>query len=187
MHKVRSNHPPSYVNSEATTRLKLLCQNNSLSILICFQESIYFHKIAEQMSARLLAYYSTMAMLLFFQCFQNSHFLEYLWTAASGFGEVVRSLCIASPEWTKILLVFFSCGFGNWDLELEMTDWTLFWQDIKPTMRKVKMLEFPQIKSTHMHDFFKSNTSWNWQKIKQKLSNTLRLNFCYLKIIRIQK
>ena len=25
---------------------------------------------------------------------------------------------------------------------------------------------------------------WNWQKIKQKLSNTLRLNFCYLKVIR---
>ena len=24
---------------------------------------------------------------------------------------------------------------------------------------------------------------WNWQKIKQKLSNTPRLNFCYLKII----
>ena len=26
---------------------------------------------------------------------------------------------------------------------------------------------------------------WNWQKIKQTLSNTLRLNFSYLKIIRI--
>ena len=26
---------------------------------------------------------------------------------------------------------------------------------------------------------------WNWQKIKQKLSNTLRLNFDYLKIIHI--
>ena len=26
---------------------------------------------------------------------------------------------------------------------------------------------------------------WNWQKIKQMLSNTLRLNFCYLKIIHI--
>ena len=25
---------------------------------------------------------------------------------------------------------------------------------------------------------------WNWQKIKQMLSNTLRLNFRYLKIIR---
>ena len=25
---------------------------------------------------------------------------------------------------------------------------------------------------------------WNWQKIKQKLSNTLRLNFWFLKIIR---
>ena len=24
---------------------------------------------------------------------------------------------------------------------------------------------------------------WNWQKLKQKLSNTLRLNFCYLKIL----
>ena len=24
---------------------------------------------------------------------------------------------------------------------------------------------------------------WNWQKIKQKLSNALRLNFCFLKII----
>ena len=24
---------------------------------------------------------------------------------------------------------------------------------------------------------------WNWQKIKQMLSNTLRLNFCYLKKI----
>ena len=23
--------------------------------------------------------------------------------------------------------------------------------------------------------------SWNWQKIKKKLNNTLRLNFCYLK------
>ena len=30
---------------------------------------------------------------------------------------------------------------------------------------------------------FISNASSNWQKIKQKLSNTLRLNFCYLKII----
>ena len=120
----------------------------------CFQESIYFHKIAEQMSATLLAYYSTMGMLLFFQCFQNSHFVEYLWTAASEFGEVFRSLCIASPEWTENLLVFFSCGFGNWDWELGMTDWTLFWQHIKPTMLKVKMLEFPQIKSTQTHDFF---------------------------------
>ena len=27
--------------------------------------------------------------------------------------------------------------------------------------------------------------SSNWQKIKQLLSNTLRLNFCYLKIIHI--
>ena len=26
---------------------------------------------------------------------------------------------------------------------------------------------------------------WNWQKIKQMLSNNLRLNFCYLKVIRI--
>ena len=26
---------------------------------------------------------------------------------------------------------------------------------------------------------------WNWQKIKQTLSSTLRLNFCYLKIIHI--
>ena len=26
---------------------------------------------------------------------------------------------------------------------------------------------------------------WNWQKIKQMLSNTRRLNFCYLKIIHI--
>ena len=26
---------------------------------------------------------------------------------------------------------------------------------------------------------------WNWQKIKQMLSNTPRLNFCYLKIIHI--
>ena len=38
--------------------------------------------------------------------------------------------------------------------------------------------------------FFKSNTfisnaRLNWQKIKQMLSNTLRLNFCYLKIIYI--
>ena len=28
-------------------------------------------------------------------------------------------------------------------------------------------------------------TGWNWQKIKQMLSNTLRLNFCCLKIIHI--
>ena len=35
-----------------------------------------------------------------------------------------------------------------------------------------------------MHGFFISNTfiGWNCQKIKQMLSNTLRLNFCYLKI-----
>ena len=26
---------------------------------------------------------------------------------------------------------------------------------------------------------------WNWQKIKKKLSKTLRLTYCYLKIIRI--
>ena len=26
---------------------------------------------------------------------------------------------------------------------------------------------------------------WNWQKIKQMLSNILRLNFCYLKIIHV--
>ena len=25
----------------------------------------------------------------------------------------------------------------------------------------------------------------NWEKFKQKLSNTLRLNFCYLKIFRV--
>ena len=31
----------------------------------------------------------------------------------------------------------------------------------------------------YMHDFHKG---WNWQKNKQKLSNTLRLYFCYLKI-----
>ena len=40
-----------------------------------------------------------------------------------------------------------------------------------------------------IHAFCISNTfisnapGWNWQKIKQKLSNTLWLNFCYLKII----
>ena len=31
----------------------------------------------------------------------------------------------------------------------------------------------------------KTFIGWNWQKIKQMLSNTLRLNFCYLKIIHI--
>ena len=39
-----------------------------------------------------------------------------------------------------------------------------------------------------LHAFFISNTfinmsSWNWQKIKQKLSNTVKLNFCFLKFI----
>ena len=42
----------------------------------------------------------------------------------------------------------------------------------------------------HMHVFLKATLlqatpGWNWQKIKQMLSNTPRLNFCYLKIIRI--
>ena len=36
------------------------------------------------------------------------------------------------------------------------------------------------------YTFFISNTrGWNWQKIKEMLSNTLRLNFCYLKTIHI--
>ena len=30
----------------------------------------------------------------------------------------------------------------------------------------------------------KQRLRWNWQKIQQKLSKTLRLNFCYLEIIR---
>ena len=33
--------------------------------------------------------------------------------------------------------------------------------------------------------FLISNPGWNWFKIKQMLTNTLRLNFCYLKIIHI--
>ena len=35
-----------------------------------------------------------------------------------------------------------------------------------------------------IHVFFMSKKCWNWQKIKQKLSNTVNMNFCYLKIIR---
>ena len=118
----------------------------------------------------------------------------------------------------------FSCGFGNWDWELKITDRALFWQHIKrrgnkkgfeflvskkfysmvkspftrwlwqvngmtTTVLKVKMLKLLQTKLTQVHAFLKSNTfisntsCWNWQKIKQKLSNTLRLNFCYLKIM----
>ena len=33
--------------------------------------------------------------------------------------------------------------------------------------------------------FLEATPGWNWLKIKQMLSNTLRLNFCYLKIIYI--
>ena len=42
---------------------------------------------------------------------------------------------------------------------------------------------------SRVHAFFISNTfatpGWNWQKVKQMLSNTLKLNFWYLKIIHI--
>ena len=37
----------------------------------------------------------------------------------------------------------------------------------------------------HKQRFYKQREGWNWQKIKQLLSNTLSLNFCYLKIIHI--
>ena len=37
----------------------------------------------------------------------------------------------------------------------------------------------------YISNTFISNASWNWQKIKQMLSNTLRLNFCHLKIVHI--
>ena len=40
----------------------------------------------------------------------------------------------------------------------------------------------------HINVFFYKqhlHSIWNWQKIKQMLSNTLRLNFCYLKVIHV--
>ena len=36
-----------------------------------------------------------------------------------------------------------------------------------------------------MSNILKTKLHWNWQKIKEMLSKTLRLNFCYLKIIHI--
>ena len=68
------------------------------------------------------------------------------------------------------------------------TRWLWYVNGMTTTVLKVKMLKFLQTKLTQIHAFFKSNTfisnaSWNWRKIKQKLSSTLRLNFCYLKII----
>ena len=48
--------------------------------------------------------------------------------------------------------------------------------------------EFLPVRCTHFFFIsytFISTPGWNWQKIKQMLSNTLRLNFCYLKIIHI--
>ena len=44
--------------------------------------------------------------------------------------------------------------------------------------------------NTNLHAFFYKQhfdamSGWNWQKIQQMQSNTLRLNFCYLKIIHI--
>ena len=48
-----------------------------------------------------------------------------------------------------------------------------------------------KLTSHGIHAFFISNTfisgtpGWNWQKIKQMLSNTLSLNFCYFKSIHI--
>ena len=69
------------------------------------------------------------------------------------------------------------------------TRWLWDVKGMTTTLLKVKILKFPQTKLTQIHAFFKksntftSNASWNWRKIKQKLSNTLRQNFCYLKII----
>ena len=41
------------------------------------------------------------------------------------------------------------------------------------------------IKFTLYTLFFYKQSGWNWQKLKQKLSNTLRLNFCSPKTIHI--
>ena len=35
----------------------------------------------------------------------------------------------------------------------------------------------------YKQQFLQGTRGWNWQKVKQILSNTLRLNFCFLKII----
>ena len=49
----------------------------------------------------------------------------------------------------------------------------------------------PSQSSKKLHAFFiyatllKATPGWNWQKIKQILSNTMRINFCYLKIFHI--
>ena len=41
----------------------------------------------------------------------------------------------------------------------------------------------PELHFSSISNFLSATPGWNWQKIKQKLSNTLRLKFCYLKII----
>ena len=75
-------------------------------------------------------------------------------------------------------------------VKFPFTRWLWHVNGMTTTVLKVKMLKFSQTKLTQIHAFLKSNTfisntsCWNWQKIKQKLSNTLRLNFCYLKIMR---
>ena len=63
--------------------------------------------------------------------------------------------------------------------------------DPKTSKTNASFSSMIKIKSHGIQAFFISNTfisrtpSWNWQKIKQMLSNTLRLNFCYFKIIHI--
>ena len=58
----------------------------------------------------------------------------------------------------------------------DLNDNKRFWKKIKPFFRT---------KLYKLHAFFISNARLKLaKKIKQKLSNTLRLNFLYLKIIR---
>ena len=126
-----------------------------------FQESIDFHKTAEKMSATLLAYYPTMAVLFgFFQSFSEQLFCKI---------SVNSCFCIWWSTWnpthciTWMIRKFactFSSSFENWGWELEMTDQTLFSHHIKPHGNK-KGVEF--LVSKKFYTMVKSAfTRWLW-------------------------
>ena len=122
-----------------------------------FQGSINFHKIAEQMSATLLAYYTTAMLFKFFQSFLEQLFCRI---------PVNSCFCIWWSIWkpmhsiTWMIRTFtciFSCSFGKWDWELKITHQALFSQHIKRRGNK-KGFEF--LVSKKFYSMVKSPFTW---------------------------
>ena len=62
----------------------------------------------------------------------------------------------------------------------------IFWVNFKIIQSVFPVNHFSFLdNSCYLKNCFKATPSWNWQKIKQMLSSTFRLNFFYLKIIHI--